>query len=643
MKIAYKHLVNFIPSKPTINDISQKLFQLGHEHEILDDIFDMELTPNRGDCLSINGILRDLAAFYEVSNSTQLYENELQPLSIDFINKAQDACPHISFLKIEIEGDIKPYQGVLKDYFDNPEIKKNNFFTDISNYISYETGQPTHCYDAKKIKESFSLEISEQNHEFETLIGKTIKLKGKNLVFLQDNNSVINLAGVMGGSNTSCSEKTTSTIIECAYFNPECIIGKTIKYDIKSDAAHKFERGVDPLCHEKVLRRFIKIVEDHAVIKNVAIFKKDYIKFKEIQIAHNPDKIKKILGISIGPEEIINHLSRLGFISENNKIIPPSYRRDIFTENDIAEEIARIIGYDNIPVQPFKTPLKTNNDEGFKLLEENIKNFLIDNGFFEVINNPFIGNNSKHSIKVDNPLDSNKQYIRTNLEKSLIENLLYNEKRQQDSIKLFEISELYYLQDEKIQNTKMLGIICSGRVGKNYNDFSKPINNKYLKTILKKAFPEIDFHPSTISRENLESKLTNEIVYIEIELDDLKNNNFYLPNQRKEKLNKNNFIKYIPISQFPCSVRDLSFAVNDKNKYYELQDFLLNYKEDLIKEIYVFDFYNNEKKDEIKIGFRFIFQSKTSTITENQVNDVMNKIINETLSIGSVKIPGLEI
>ena len=103
MKIAYKHLVNFIPSKPTINDISQKLFQLGHEHEILDDIFDMELTPNRGDCLSINGILRGFSSFMKL-NSTQLYENELQPLSIDFINKAQDACPHISFLKIEIEG-----------------------------------------------------------------------------------------------------------------------------------------------------------------------------------------------------------------------------------------------------------------------------------------------------------------------------------------------------------------------------------------------------------------------------------------------------------------------------------------------------------------------------------------------------------
>ena len=643
MKISYKHLLNFIPSKPSINDISQKLFQLGHEHEIIDDIFDMELTPNRGDCLSINGILRDLAVFYEVNQSTQLYEKELQPLSLNFVNRAQDACPHISFLKIEIEEDTMPYQGVLKEYFDNPEIKKNNFFTDISNYISYETGQPTHCYDSKKINESFSLETTEENFEFETLIGKTIKLEGKNLVFFQDDNSVINLAGVMGGINTSCSENTTSSIIECAYFNPESIIGKTVKYDIKSDAAYKFERGVDPACQEKVLRRFIKIVEDHATIKNVAIFKKDYKKSKEIQIPLNLNKIEKILGITMDFKEFSDHLFKLGFEIKNNKIIPPSYRNDIFTENDIAEEIARIIGYDNIPVQPIKIPSQTYSDGDIKLLEKNIKNLLIENGFFEVINNPFVNTYSSHSIKVDNPLDSNKDFIRTDLKKSLIENLLYNEKRQKDSIKLFEISDLYYFKEGNIRYKKMLGIICSGRVGKNYNDFSKPINIKYLKNILKKAFSEMDFNPTYINRENLDSKLTNKIVFLEIELDDLKNHNFDLPKEQKEKLNKNNFIKYVPISQFPCSVRDLSFAVNDRHNYYELQELLLNYKEDLIKEIYVFDFYNNEKKDEIKIGFRFIFQSKTSTITEKQVNKVINKIINKSLSIESVKIPGLEI
>ena len=220
MKLAYEHLINFIPSKPSVEDISQKFFQLGHEHEIQDNIFDMELTPNRGDCISLKGLLRDLAVFYEVQLNVPLYENNIESLDINFINKAQEACPHISFLKIDIASEISPYQGVLKRYFDDLEIKKNNFFTDISNYISYETGQPTHCYDAKKIGNTFALENIAHEQIFETLLGQKIELTGDNLVFLNDTNSVINLAGVMGGRNTCCSDNTRSVLIECAYFNP---------------------------------------------------------------------------------------------------------------------------------------------------------------------------------------------------------------------------------------------------------------------------------------------------------------------------------------------------------------------------------------------------------------------------------------
>ena len=115
MKVAYKHLINFIPSKPSIDDISNKFFQLGHEHEIHEGIFDMEITPNRGDCLSINGLLRDLAVFYEIVPSCEIYKGEIKPYAIDFINKAPKACPSIAFLKIDIEGDIKPYEGLLKN------------------------------------------------------------------------------------------------------------------------------------------------------------------------------------------------------------------------------------------------------------------------------------------------------------------------------------------------------------------------------------------------------------------------------------------------------------------------------------------------------------------------------------------------
>ena len=161
MKVAYKHLINHIPSKPGIDEISEKFFQLGHEHEVEDGIFDMELTPNRGDCLSVHGLVRDLAPFYEIDLTSDIYQKELKKLDIGFVNHAPESCSHISFLKIEIEGEIASYKGKLKEYLKDLNINKNNFFTDISNYISYEMGQPTHCYDTKKIGNLFSLEIIE--------------------------------------------------------------------------------------------------------------------------------------------------------------------------------------------------------------------------------------------------------------------------------------------------------------------------------------------------------------------------------------------------------------------------------------------------------------------------------------------------
>ena len=642
MKIAYEHLIKFIPSRPSIENISEKFFQLGHEHEIENNIFDMELTPNRGDCLSINGLLRDLSVFYEITPNNEIYTDDIKSLDINFVNNSQEACPSISFLKIKIQGEVSAYKGIFKDYFDDLDINKNNFFTDISNYISYETGQPTHCYDAEKVTSLISLETSVEEYEFKTLLDKTIKLEDENLVFVQ-NDEVINLAGVMGGSGTACSKDTKSVIVECAYFNPENVIGQSIKYDIKSDAAHKFERGVDPLCHEKVLRRFLKIVDEHATIKNVEIFKRDYISHNSTEIPFSIERINNILGLSCNSEELQDYLTKLGFNIDKNKIIAPSYRSDIKTENDIAEEVARVIGYNNIPTQPIKIPKLSNTSaKNLELLENNIKTLLISEGFFEVINDPFVNHETNNSIKLDNPLDSGKKNLRINLEKSLIDNLLYNERRQQDSIKLFEITDVYYIDKKELKSKRKLGIICSGRVGKNYQDFSRKIDNKYLTNILEKFNKKISFNPHLINRDELETKLNDKIIYLEIDLYELENYDFDILDKEKFILNKNNFKKYIPISSFPSSVRDLSFAVADKEKYHDLQNLLLDYKDILIKEIFVFDFYHNENKDEIKIGFRFVFQSNSSTITEGEVNKIMNEIIEKALSIPSVEIPGLK-
>ena len=176
MKISYKHLLKNIINKPDLDNLSSKLFQLGHEHEIDGDLIDLELTPNRGDCLSIKGLLRDLNIFYKINQTQDLYEKNIDHFNFKFTNNAKDACPKISFLKIDIESIPNKYNDELESYFSALDIKKNNFFTDISNYISYETGQPTHCYEAAKIEAGLKLDFFNKKQEFITLIEKKIEI-----------------------------------------------------------------------------------------------------------------------------------------------------------------------------------------------------------------------------------------------------------------------------------------------------------------------------------------------------------------------------------------------------------------------------------------------------------------------------------
>ena len=636
MKISYSHLVSQIKENPSIEMISESLFQLGHEHEIDGDILNMELTPNRGDCLSVNGLLRDLAVFYTINLKEKIYSKKIDKLQLDFENLSQNICPKISFLKIEIDKVPKEYNKYLNDYFIKLNLNKNNFFTDVSNYLSYETGQPTHCYDANKINGKLVLQELEINQEFHTLLDKKITLSDKNS-FFSINDEVVNLAGVVGGKSTACSRETKTVLVECAFFEPEAIIGKSLKYDIQSEASHKFERFVDPESHDYVIRRFINIVSEHSNIKEMSFISYEYKKKQAIKIPVNVDKINQILGIDIKEDQYVNYLSKLGFSINDNMINVPSYRSDISSQNDLSEEVARIIGYDNISKHklPF-VKVKTSNTDS---IENKLRFFLIDHGFYEVINFPFSDEKCIDSIKIDNSLDSNKEYMRTNLINSLLENLAFNERRQKDSIKLFEISDVYTFKNNKIKKKRNLAIVASGRVGHNHKDFSKKINKKYLTNLFKDALPSEDFAIKIFNRDGLNSKIKNEIVGCEI---DIENFSTEVLNYREETRPPSSFKKFSQISDLPFSSRDLSFSIKDFSSRQNLEKYILGYENELLKEKFIFDYFYNENSAEIKIGFRFIFQSVNSTITETEVNNVMNDIIRHTEKIKGVTIPGLK-
>ncbi len=638
MKILFKDISERIIGQPKIEEISEKLFQLGHEHEIQEEIFDIEITPNRGDCLSVNGILRDLSVFYNIKNDETIFSKKLDNLELNFKNQFIDGCKKISFLKLEIDENILPYKGKLKRFFNDLDIKKNNFFTDISNYIAYETGQPTHCYDLNCIENELIFKEISHEQEFKTLLGKKIKLESKNAVF-SCGEKVINLAGVMGDESTACSDKTRSVLVECAYFNPEIIAGKSVKYDLNSEAAYKFERGVDYDCHEDVLRRFVSLVEEYAVIKTVQFFSETYEDSlnKFLQIDNN--KINKILGTDISDKLISDILVKLGFKYSNDKLIIPSFRNDVQNNNDIAEEIARVIGYDNIKLKKLKIFSEKSCD--IPKIESSLIGLLVDNGFYEVINNPFVsGSKNDRLIKLDNPLDSNRQYLRNSLKESLINNLLYNERRQKDSVKLFEVSDIYNFDkdNKEFQFKRKIGIICSGRVDKNYKDFSKSIDKEYLIKTFNEYIPYLNKNTVEISRENLNTKNKNKIFYIELDIDTISK---LILKYQPQSLKPKKYNIYKPISEYPSSIRDLSFSVRDFSQLEILEKYMLSFEHKDLNDVFVFDYFKNEEKNEIKIGFRFIFQSHSQTMKEEEVNNIINDIITMAVSLKKVSVPGL--
>lgn len=639
MKIAYKHLLSFLNSSININDLSDALFQLGHEHEISNNILDIEFTPNRGDCLSLMGLARDLNVFFNTNlNNLDIFTGELTNLNLSFRNEAKSNCPKISFLKIDISKSIKEYKPYLENYFIDLNLNKNNFFTDVSNYLAYEIGQPTHCYDFEKINGEIVLKNCLTDTKFKTILGEEILCKENDLVFY-DNNGPINLAGIMGGENTACSKNTKSVLIECAYFTPQSILGKAVKYDLHSDASYKFERGVDPESHLYALRRFIHIIQDHVDIDNIGYFHESYEKQNRKRLNYDLDKINKILGTDIIDDHYKKALNKLSFLIEDDYITVPSHRNDVANQNDLAEELARVIGYNNIPKKNLHLNLiETQNTFSHS---DKIKSFLIQNGFNEVINSPFIAaeNTNKSSIKVDNPLDSNREYLRNSLSPSLISNIVYNEKRQKDCIKFFEISDIYTKNKDQIDVEERLAIAISGRQGANYKEFKLKLDDNYLIQLFNQIDVDITDKITKADRSKIDSKLKVPIYYLELPINALKDS---LENKEFKKLIIKDFVKYKPISEYPSSYRDFSFSIKNGDMLQSFTNQINKSCTKNLKDFYMFDFYENKKNMEIKVGYRFIFQSFDKTLTDDEINSEVDRILEPLLRIDSVNIPGME-
>ena len=299
----------------------------------------------------------------------------------------------------------------------------------------------------------------------------------------------------------------------------------------------------------------------------------------------------------------------------------------------MSEEVARVIGYNNINHQSLFIKKDVQNDD--KKIQK-IRHALVRKGFFEVINFPFSSEKRSKSIEVDNPLDTNRGYLRTELKDSLLENLLYNERRQKDSIKLFEISDIYSKEDH-INQEKKIGIIISGRRGNNYIDFTKKLDASFLEDILKNDSTNNSSAIVEIPRSQLKTKKKDKIFYTEISIHEI-NENLYKNIELNEI--KKDFIKFKPVSEFPLSIRDFSFSIKDNLDYIEAINYISDLNDINLKDSYIFDFYKNKELNEVKVGLRLIFQSHNKTLSEEDIQKSIDNILQPIIDLKSVDIPG---
>lgn len=630
-----------------------------------DVIFELEITPNRPDCLSHIGIARELAAYYNRKVKYPIIEMTETIESVNTIIKAD----------IEDKDRCKRYMGkVIKNVKiqDSPEWLKTriramglnpiNNVVDITNFVMFEYNQPIHAFDLDKLAGNIKVRAAKENEEIKTLDGVDRVLKNGELV-IADDEKVIAIAGIIGGENTEIDEDTKNILIEVAYFTPDNIRKTSRELGIFTESSYRNERGMNIENLNVVISRVASLVGELAGGDILSEVIDKYIeKPKKTEITLNLEKLNKFIGKNLTHDEVGNILTHLDIelkaLDDGAMLlVPPSYRGDLTRPADVYEEVIRMYGFDNIEAKmPVMSIESGEENKNFKIITI-VREILKEMGLNEVINYSFIPKFTKklfnfgnEVIEIKNPLNEDMVIMRPSLLYSLITNVRDNINRNQTDLKLFEISKTFKnLGTEKdglaVEELK-IGIILSGREDKNlwnksksdYNFYDlkgylefllEKLNVKYSLTRLKNP----NFHPGV----SAELKIGEDSIGVCGELHpnlinyfDIKREKIFFAELNLTKLMKYMKIKvnYESISKYPEVLRDLAIIL-DKNIL--VGDMIKDIKKKvaLIEKIDVFDIYSGDKidKDKKSVAMSIVLRDKNRTLIDEDIDEAVNTIL----------------
>lgn len=610
--------------------------------ELTEDVIDFEITTNRPDCLSIFGIAREAAATFDKKLNYPLCEDLSIKNDLDIEVRNSDLCKRYMAQIIE-NVKIEPSPQWLRHRLISCGINPINNILDITNYVMLETGQPLHAFDATYISHDKIIVRTAENGMLKTLDGVQRNLTNDMLV-IADPEKILAVAGVMGGESSKINAATKKIMIESANFDGYSVRQTSKKLNLRTDASMRYEKNLDPNLTEFAMKRVIYLIKKLNCGEILSPTFDFYpIRNNSRQIKLNPDKINGLLGTNISAQEMIDILEKIELRVENGFIIVPTFRNDLENDADIAEEILRFYGYDKIP---FTLPASKNIGGKSKkqMLYDKIKNILVAHAAFEMKNFSFESPKAAekcmlenaNAVKILNPLGEEFLIMRTNTIDAALRCMSFNLNQKNNDLILFEIGKIFENRKNDLPTEKeFLTIIASGE-----NDFF------VLKGIIVSLFEQLkinnfDFkngdkkflHPFRQANIFINEETVGYLGEVHSQVSknyDIKHR-IYLATIDLEYICKSacDFVKFKPLPKFPAISRDIALLVNKNISSKSLCDTILKFSDNNLEDVKLFDVYEGKQiaNNMKSLAYKLIFRACDRTLTENEINSVMQKII----------------